>query len=177
MSVISDKITSNGEAFTRADYNGVSILIRDKDGYINVARITDDKDKQKNLDKYFQSKTWKEIVNDFKNTFEPNILDPTDNDISYNINDNEHKGHNKEIYSTYVNSNLVLLVAKWCNISYAFKLSYIMNNVNTIKNISNTYGNEDLDNKIKSFAIRFITSYKKVLEQQINIPPIDEGDE
>ena len=36
MSVISDKITSNGETFTRADYNGVSILIRDKDGYIKA---------------------------------------------------------------------------------------------------------------------------------------------
>ena len=40
MSVIYDKITSNGETFTRADYNGVSILIRDKDGYINVTKIT-----------------------------------------------------------------------------------------------------------------------------------------
>ena len=39
------------------------------------------------------------------------------------------------------------------------------------------FSTEKIDNKIKLFVDKFITSYKKELEQQINIPPIDEGDE
>lgn len=141
MSVISDKITSNGETFTRADYNGVSILIRDKDGYINVTKIAKDNGKRKNLDKYFKSEKWIEIVDNFK---PPAFLGGSEIKPIYTIN-SEGKC---ETYGTYVYPDLVHFVAEWCNISYAFKVSVIMNNINTIKNLSHIDGNDNLDNII-----------------------------
>ena len=140
MSVISDKITSNGETFTRADYNGVSILIRDKDGYVNVTKIAKDNGKRKNLDKYFESEKWNEIIDNFGS---PKKL----GDSIYVIS-TDNKGYKHEIYGTYIHPDLVHFVAEWCNISYAFKVSVIMNNINTIKNLSHTDGNENLDNII-----------------------------
>ena len=149
MSVISDKITSNGETFTRADYNGVSILIRDKDGYINVTKIYKDNNiNQSSFNRFMNSENWKEICENFKN----NVLFANENRTEiiefYNINNKEHEGYKREIYGTYVHPDLVHFVAEWCNISYAFKVSVIMNNINTIKNLSHEEGNENLDNII-----------------------------
>ena len=128
MSVISDKITSNGETFTRTDYNGVSILIRDKDGYVNVTKIAKDNGKQKRLNEYFESNKWKEIVDNFENFKSPDFS----GDSIYAIS-TDNKGYKHEIYGTYIHPDLVHFVAEWCNISYAFKVSTIMNNINTIK--------------------------------------------
>ena len=149
MSVISDKITSNGETFTRADYNGVSILIRDKDGYINVTKIYKDNNvSRQSFNTYMNSEKWKEICNNFKNNFLSVFTDRTEIIEFYNINNKEHEGYKREIYGTYVHPDLVHFVAEWCNISYAFKVSVIMNNINTIKNLTHVEGNENLDNII-----------------------------
>ena len=61
MSFLSDFIESNGERFIKADYNGISILIREKDGFINATKIAKDNGKQKRLSEYFDSKKWKEM--------------------------------------------------------------------------------------------------------------------
>ena len=49
MSFLSDFIESNGERFIKADYNGISILIREKDGFINATKIAKDNGKQEHL--------------------------------------------------------------------------------------------------------------------------------
>ena len=144
MSVISDKITSNGETFTGADYNGVSILIRDKDGYINVTKIYKDNNiSRQSFNTYMNSEKWNEICRNF-NKFSLSVkTDNENNQPFYDI-----KNVTNECRGTYVHPDLVHFVAEWCNISYAFKVSVIMNNINTIKNLSHTDGNDNLDNII-----------------------------
>ena len=66
MSISSDFIESNGEKFIKADYNGISILIREKDGFINATKIAKDNGKQEHLNRYFKSEKWKEIYEKFK---------------------------------------------------------------------------------------------------------------
>ena len=59
MSISSNFIESNGEKFIKADYNGISILIREKDGFINATKIAKDNGKQKRLSEYLGSNKWK----------------------------------------------------------------------------------------------------------------------
>ena len=70
------------------------------------------------------------------------------------------------------------------SVEIAQKIGWSKLLINKDNNLLNNYGSrykqfstEKIDNKIKLFVDKFITSYKKELEQQINIPPIDEGDE
>ena len=61
MPINNDIIVSNGEEFTRSDYNGVNIIIRNVDGYINATKIAKDNGKQKHLDRFLKSEKWVEI--------------------------------------------------------------------------------------------------------------------
>ena len=139
------KIESNNETFTRSDYNGVSILIRDKDGYINATKIAKDNDKQKRLNEYFKSDKWKEICSIMKN-ISPDFSGKTYTQLYYKITTTEIGGK-IETYGTYVHPDLVHFVAEWCNIEYAFKVNIIMNEINKLKEVNKKNGNEYL-NKI-----------------------------
>ena len=143
MSITNNKIASNGEEFTRSDYNGVSIIIRDKDGFINATKIAKDNGKQKNLDKYFKSDKWKEIHEAFKNSL-PKKVGGDKIELIYTI-----KTGTQEIYGSYVHPELIHFVAEWCDISYAFKVSAIMNNINRIKDLKSRDGNDNLDSIIR----------------------------
>ena len=68
MPINNDGIISNGEEFTRSDYNGVNIIIRNKDGYINATKIARDNGKQNNLARYLNSDKWLEICEAYKNS-------------------------------------------------------------------------------------------------------------
>ena len=154
MSIESDFIESNGERFIKADYNGISILMREKDGFINATRIAKDNGKQKNLNKYFESEKWIEICENFKKIGLPKKVGRPENTeflTNYII-----KEGTQEIYGTYVHPDLIHFVAEWCNIEYAFKVNIIMNNINKLKELEHKDGNEFLDtitqrlkNKIK----------------------------
>ena len=174
MSISSNFIESSGERFIKSDYNGISILIREKDGFINATKIAKDNGKQKHLNKYFKSKKWSEICEKFK---EIALLQKRGNgNNSENNNENlnlpqKWRGSenteiltnyvinsvgNCEIYGTYVHPDLVHFVTEWCNIEYAFKVNIIMNNINKLKELEHKDGNEFLEtitkrlkNKIK----------------------------
>lgn len=130
MSIInSDIITSNNEIFTRSDYNGVSILIRNKDNYINATKIAKDNNKSHQISNYLKSEKWKEICNSFKENNPTQICVGCENKPYYVIN-SEGKC---ETYGTYIHPDLIHFIAEWCNIDYAFKVSIIMNKINEIK--------------------------------------------
>jgi hypothetical protein len=56
--VTTSKLNSNNEIFTTGSYNGFSILIRDKDGYINatklVQQINQKENKRRQLKNFFK---------------------------------------------------------------------------------------------------------------------------
>ena len=138
MSITSNKIASNGEEFTRSDYNGVSIIIRDKDGFINATKIANDNGKRDGLKKYFKSDKWNEICENFDPG--PNFSG-SKNRPFYTIN----SIGKCETYGTYVHPKLIHFVAEWCNISYAFKVARIMDNIDELKSLKNRTGNENLE--------------------------------
>ena len=144
MSITNDKIISNDEKFTRSDYNGVSIIIRDKDGFINATKIAKDNCKQKHLERFLKSERWNEIREAYESSLPQNRGD--ENIITYYA---LSTGYSNDTKGSYVHPELIHFVAEWCNILYAFKVSAIMNNINHIKNLKGKDGDDNLDSIIR----------------------------
>ena len=140
----SNKIEVNSEYFTRSDYNGVSIIVRDKDGYVNATKIAKDNNKQKNFDKYINSDKWKEICDNYTKFGLPKKIGRPDNCVLFYV----IKDGTQEIYGTYVHPDLIHFVAEWANIEYAFKVNIIMNEINKLKELKNKDGKENLQDVI-----------------------------
>jgi hypothetical protein len=120
-------ITQRSETFTRGTYNGVAVLVRNKDGYINATKIA--RDNNKDMHHYFRNKTWAKIVEIFKRrTAKLGPRNPAGQDL-------EAKYELKrfffgEVTGTYVHPDLVHFIAEWCNLEYAFTVQEIMNSIN-----------------------------------------------
>ena len=107
--------TNSGETFTRGTFNGISVMIRDKDGYINASKLGNDSKPSRHFiksDRFDQicqywtqrnpSKSPKYILNDAPNGFR----------------------------GVYVHPDLIHFVAEWVDIEYAFTVADIMNSIN-----------------------------------------------
>ncbi len=138
----SNIIESNNETFTIGDYNGVSIIIRNKDNYINATEIAKDNNKQKNFDKYFKSDKWNEICEAFKNSLPRN-----ENNEKITLFYILREGYSNKTHGTYVHPKLIHFVAEWCNISYAFKVAMIMDKINELKQSKNITNEETFKEK------------------------------
>ena len=119
---INGRIGGEIETFTVGTYNGISVLIRDKDGYINATKLGND---IKEARKYVNGSKFNQIcdlwvkIGSGKNLPDPEI--PPKYQIS--CASNEFKG-------TYVHPKLIHFVAEWVDISYAFMVAEIMNSIN-----------------------------------------------
>ena len=110
-------IKCNGETFTRSDYNGISILIRDADGYVNATKLCNNYGKE--FRQYKRYDEWKEIIEEFEGS--GNSRHPY-----YELKN----GYIGELTGTYIHPDLIHFVAHWCSVKYAFKVAAIMNKLN-----------------------------------------------
>ena len=114
-----ETLTSNsGETFTQGTYNGISVLIRDKDGYINASKLGNNTKRARD---FIKSDRFLHICDCWKMRNQSNAnASPTY--MLTQIN-NEFKG-------VYVHPDLIHFVAEWVDIEYAFTVSDIMNSIN-----------------------------------------------
>ena len=119
---INGRVKGEIETFTIGTYNGISVLVRDKDGYINAAKLGNNK---KRARKYANGESFNEICDLWmKNRSAQKGADPKMTAKYQILNaSNEFKG-------TYVHPDLVHFVAEWVDISYAFTVANIMNSIN-----------------------------------------------
>ncbi|KAK8840447.1 hypothetical protein M9Y10_030652 [Tritrichomonas musculus] len=124
------KITINDETFTKGTYNGISIIIRDKDGFINATDMCNQFNKR--FRKLFENHSWQEYFNVFscEYTRGPNSGGCSDDgEFMYQIN----KGipdKLKQLRGTYVDPRLINYIAIWCSPVYAIYVGKIMDSVN-----------------------------------------------
>ena len=111
-------ITANNETFTYTDYNGISILVRDKDGYVNGTKMAKDNKKQK-FARFIDSEKVAKFAR-FRG-LDKNVLP-----LFYELKD----GYTFEITGTYINPKLLNYVAEWINIEYAAKVANLMDLMN-----------------------------------------------
>jgi hypothetical protein len=149
------KKQSKGETFTVGTYNGISILIRDKDGYVNITKLVKEinkrEGKNKNLRNFLISEKYNEIVNEWRC-----VQICTDLEIEVitelvNV-DNESKGQ-------YMHKELLHFILDWASIKYSFVVKHIMDSIN--ENNMEKLNNEINELKIKNEGL---TQFSKDLK-------------
>ena len=87
-----------------------------------------------------------------------------ENNLQYQIINNEYK--NKEIRGTYLHLDLIPQLCNWASKEYAFKISYIINYINGIKDYDSAYSklkDEKLESKTKEIK-KLEKEYQKQLK-------------
>ena len=113
--------TKDGEKFYEDHYNGVHIIIREKDGYVNATKMCDDNGKR--FRNYIAIDEWKEIETFYSSS------DPRWNSSGVPLYE-LRRGYAAKVTGYYIHPKLVHFVAHWCSIDYAFKVAHIMDLLN-----------------------------------------------
>jgi hypothetical protein len=160
------KLLSNKESFTRGTYNGISVIIRDKDNYINATAMCNQFGKR--FRKIFENHAWQEYLEEFKEEY----------DIAQNGAMCQYmlrKGYLKKITGTYIHPKLINYVAIWASPKYAVKVGKIMDSINGLIHV------ELQKNKLPDTPTNSIPILKKIeksLRQQLSdqMDTIDDKD-
>ena len=114
-------IIENNEKFVQATYNGISIYVRSKDGFINATRLCNDGNRDYRTFK--KGKRWNEIINYYMKC---EFIKEEQNCAPYY---ELRKGYNK-MQGQYIKPDLIHFVAEWISVEYSFKVKHIMNSIN-----------------------------------------------
>ena len=133
----------DSDKFYEDNYNGIRIICRESDGYINATILCSDYSDLKHFRHFLLTEKWQEI--------QENFHDFIGRKISYGLNCNgdlikipalyevrKGKEYNS-VNGYYIHPSLVHFVAEWCSIKYSFQVAEIMNNINQelhLRNIS-----------------------------------------
>ena len=163
---MSQVITSNGEKFIKSTYNGFSILIREKDNYINATKMVQEinqiTQKRRQLKKCFQGKDFNDYIEELG--VGSNLTQP----IRYEL----LKGYINEIKGTYVHPKIINYIAYWASPKYQVIVSKIMDSINErakLKNISDNDNLNEIINKLNEENKELrdkITEQEKTIEEQ-----------
>jgi hypothetical protein len=112
------KIESNGESFTFRTYMGVSVLVRDGDGYVNASKLENGDEGRrarnfigKTKEGKYANGNWQRIVESFEKNGEYKDLPAQ---ISL------HEGYDNDVRGIYIHPDLVDFVAEWVDLDYAW---------------------------------------------------------
>ena len=119
----------NGEELQLGTYNGVTILYRTSDLYINVGKLC--RDAREDFYNFRRGKKWKQIIEYWNQEYK---IESTEKSRLPLI---ELKKGYPKAQGIYINPDLIHFVANWISIDYAFKVAKIMNLINEHNRILN----------------------------------------
>ena len=169
---VNGRINGEIETFTRGTYNGISVLIRDKDGYINATKLAalHSENKRKNLERFLKSDGMNEIIqywieNECKlRRLESEATDERPPTYKITATTNEFKG-------TYIHPDLIHFVAQWVSVSYAFAVKHVMDSINDkVHEVLNTQQLPDTPENAKP---AFVEVVKQIAPSSIDIELIN----
>ena len=123
------KIKFDNETFTRGTYNGISVIIRDKDGFINATHMCEQFNKR--FRKLNDNQSWRAYFDEFKRVYtnSPNSGGCSDEEFMYRL----HAGipdSQKYLRGFYVDRRLINYIAIWASPAYAIRVGVIMDSIN-----------------------------------------------
>ena len=136
------KIISADETFTRGTYNGIPVLIHDKDGFINVTEMCEYV-LYKNFENIYENSSWQQYLDAFKAKHYAN----SNKEPIYQL-----KHYKDEVGATYVDPRLIDYIAIWASPKYA---SYVCETMNAF--------NELIHEVLKNEQLPDIQKYAKPL--------------
>ena len=116
------KIISADETFTRGTYNGIPVLIHDKDGFINVTEMCEYV-LYKNFENIYENSSWQQYLDAFKAKYYAN----SNKEPIYQL-----KHYKDEVGATYVDPRLINYIAIWASPNYASNVCETMNTFNDL---------------------------------------------
>lgn len=157
------KIECNGETFKRGTYNGISVLIHEKTGFINATEMC--KQFGKRFAKINENHAYQEYLKAFQEEFYalPKMGVQSEPKILYQLN----KGFSvRENYlrGTYVDPRLINYIAIWASPKYAITVGKIMDSIN--QKIHNELKIQNLEDTTEN-AKPILNNITKELEEQI----------
>jgi hypothetical protein len=146
--VSTSKLTFNDETFTTGTYNGLSILIRDKDNYINATKqihqINHNEHKRKQLKNFFKGNDFEELKDELLKKLQENGSGKILLDLRYEL----HQGFTNDLMGTYVHPKRIKVISMWASAKYLLTASIIMDNINIQAHLLESNGNEYLQQTI-----------------------------
>ncbi|KAI5524147.1 KilA, N-terminal/APSES-type HTH, DNA-binding family, partial [Trichomonas vaginalis G3] len=152
---------SNGETFTKGTYNGIEVLRRDKDGYINATKMAREAGKLNHLNRFLNSAKMQEILEFWMNEYGGAKSGSTSKQAFYELT----KGVMNEFKGIYIHPDLVHFVAEWCSVKYAFYVKDIMDSID--KKVHEKLDEEELEDTVENAKHLFEEEVRKMCEKQL----------
>ncbi|KAI5487180.1 hypothetical protein TVAGG3_0950400 [Trichomonas vaginalis G3] len=152
---------SNGETFTKGTYNGIEVLRRDKDGYINATKMAREAGKLNHLNRFLNSAKMREILEFWMNEYGQAKNGLTSKQAFYELT----KGVMNEFKCIYIHPDLVHFVAEWCSVKYAFYVKDIMDSID--KKVHEKLDEEELEDTVENAKPLFEQEVRKMCEKQL----------
>ncbi|KAI5548371.1 hypothetical protein TVAGG3_0167880 [Trichomonas vaginalis G3] len=152
---------SNGETFTKGTYNGIEVLRRDKDGYINATKMAREAGRLNHLNRFLNSTKMQEILQFWMNEYGQAKSGSTSKQAFYELT----KGVINEFKGIYIHPDLVHFVAEWCSVKYAFYVKDIMDSID--KKVHEKLDEEELEDTVENAKHLFEEEVRKTCEKQL----------
>ncbi|KAI5513600.1 hypothetical protein TVAGG3_0767490 [Trichomonas vaginalis G3] len=152
---------SNGETFTKGTYNGIEVLRRDKDGYINATKMAREAGRLNHLNRFLNSTKMQEIFEFWMNEYGQAKSGSTSKQAFYELT----KGVINEFKGIYIHPDLVHFVAEWCSVKYAFYVKDIMDSID--KKVHEKLDEEELEDTVENAKHLFEEEVRKMCEKQL----------
>ncbi|KAI5487565.1 hypothetical protein TVAGG3_0956090 [Trichomonas vaginalis G3] len=152
---------SNGETFTKGTYNGIEVLRRDKDGYINATKMTREAGRLNHLNRFLNSAKMQEILEFWMKEYGQAKSGSTSKQAFYELT----KGVINEFKGIYIHPDLVHFVAEWCSVKYAFYVKDIMDSID--KKVHEKLDEEELEDTVENAKHLFEEEVRKMHEKQL----------
>ncbi|KAI5487546.1 hypothetical protein TVAGG3_0955820 [Trichomonas vaginalis G3] len=152
---------SNGETFTKGTYNGIEVLRRDKDGYINATKMAREAGRLNHLNRFLNSAKMQEILEFWLKEYGRAKSGSTSKQAFYELT----KGVINEFKCIYIHPDLVHFVAEWCSVKYAFYVKDIMDSID--KKVHEKLDEEELEDTVENAKHLFEEEVRKMCEKQL----------
>ncbi|KAI5544126.1 hypothetical protein TVAGG3_0095950 [Trichomonas vaginalis G3] len=152
---------SNGETFTKGTYNGIEVLRRDKDGYINATKMAREARRLNHLNRFLNSTKMQEILEFWMNEYGQAKSGSTSKQAFYELT----RGVINEFKGIYIHPDLVHFVAEWCSVKYAFYVKDIMDSID--KKVHEKLDEEELEDTVENAKHLFEEEVRKMHEKQL----------
>ncbi|KAI5512954.1 hypothetical protein TVAGG3_0757310 [Trichomonas vaginalis G3] len=152
---------SNGETFTKGTYNGIEVLRRDKDGYINATKMAREAGRLNHLNRFLNSAKMQKILEFWLKEYGRAKSGSTSKQAFYELT----KGVINEFKGIYIHPDLVHFVAEWCSVKYAFYVKDIMDSID--KKVHKKLDEEELEDTVENAKHLFEEEVRKMHEKQL----------
>jgi hypothetical protein len=126
-----EQITSNDETFTRGTYNGINIIKRNQDGFINATKMCLQFDRK--FKKIFDNHAWREYYEAAREQYMANTVGPVWDRLMYELK----LGVSMVVRGTYVHPKLINYICFWASPRYAVTVGEIMDTINELGHAEN----------------------------------------